>query len=145
VLQRFQTALNQGDPDTAMQLVSEDIRFVGGVSCMPQAPCIGADSFRQRVLLSIANQVQTVTLGDILESGTTARMSVMVTSPGRASIGVDRTFSEVSAEVVDGTITSLATYPDSDDAQTLWWLDHRPDSYQNAQQGLPSVGLRPAP
>lgn len=137
VLQHFQDARNQGDVDGAMQLVSDEISFVGGASCTPQDPCVGADSFRQRVEQSIADQVHSITLGDALVSGTTVGTSVLATSPGRAALGLDRTLSEVTAEVVDGKIVSIVAYPDSDDAQTLWWLDHRPDP--TAGQGAPTL------
>ena len=50
----------------------------------------------------------------------------MTTARTRIAIGVERTLSEITAEVVDGKLVSLRTYADYDDSQTLWWLDHKP-------------------
>lgn len=51
---------------------------------------------------------------------------MLTTSPQRSAIGVDRTFSEVTADVGDGKIFKLRSDPDRYDLQTLWWFDHRP-------------------
>jgi hypothetical protein len=128
VLQRFQDARNQGDVDGAMQLVSDEVRYSGGSACPPQDPCIGADTFRRAVERSIANQVHSTTAGAAQVAGTTVHLSLLASSPGRAAIGVDRTLSDVTAEVVDGRIVSFGSDPDGDDPQTRWWLDHRPSA-----------------
>jgi hypothetical protein len=108
------------------QTVFSDIRHIEGFTCTPDDPCVGTDSFRRALELSISNQVRSTTLGTPTVAGTTVRVTMLATSPGRNAVGVDRTLSEVTADVVDGKIVSFRSDPDVDDPQTLWWLDHRP-------------------
>ena len=58
-------------------------------------------------------------------SGPTVRVRLLSVSPGRSDIGVERTFSDVTMELVDGHIISWRSMSDSADAETAWWLDHR--------------------
>lgn len=142
VLQRFQDAADHGDVDAAMQLVSNDIRYVGGAACTEQYPCLGARTFRRVLELSIANQVRTTTVGAAKISGTTVRVRTLTASPGRSAIGVDRTLAEVTAEVADGILVSFRSEPDRDDAQTLWWLDHQSALHRESSSSRPAVGSR---
>jgi len=65
-------------------------------------------------------------------SGATVNAQILSTSPARAAIGVDRTLSDVTAEVVGGQIVELDIYPDVYDEQKVWWLDHRPSGEPSA-------------
>lgn len=132
VLQRFPQARNQGDVDAAMQLVSDDIRFTADSACTVQVACVAASTFRGELEQSIGHHVQTLIVSAAQGSGTAVRVSILLTSPGRTAIGVDRTLADVSAAVATGRIVSFRSDPDSDDAQTRWWLDHKPASHSTA-------------
>jgi hypothetical protein len=124
VLQQFQDTLNRGDVDGAMRVVDNDIRFTGVPDCPQRDPCVGADAFRSEFNTFASGEVHHTPVGTDLVSGTTVRMNVLTTSPGRTAIGVDRTLSQVTADVVHGKIVSYRAEPDRHDAQTLWWLNH---------------------
>ncbi len=126
VFQSFQDARNQGDVEGAMKLVANDMTYVGGHVCTHVDPCVGGDTFRREVELSVSNRVQSATLGDPSVSGATVHVTLMSTSPDRMAIGVERTLSEVTAEALDGKLVSFRSDADGDDLQTLWWLDRRP-------------------
>jgi hypothetical protein len=134
VLQRFQDARNQGDVDGAMQLVTDDVRYIGGSTCSSQDPCVGAGTFRRAVELSIADQVHSTTLGAALVADTTVRVSLLTTSPGRTAIGVDRTLSEVTADVVDGRIVSFPQRPGQ--RRPTDALVARPPAFEATRAGL---------
>jgi len=138
VLQRFQDAVNDGDVDAAMRLVSPDIAYAGDSACPDQDPCVGTRTFRRALEVSIANQVHTTMVGRAQVAGTTVRVSTLTTSPGRTAIGVDHTSAEVTASVVDGTILSFRSEPDRDDAQTLWWLDHNSAAHGRSLSAPPA-------
>ena len=122
VLQRFQDARNLGDVDGAMALVAPDLSYSGG----PASPCIGTAALRRDVQLFIADQVYSSSIVSPDVSGTTVHARLASQSPSRSAIGLERTLSDLTAEVRDGQISSWRSGDDATDPQTAWWLDHQP-------------------
>jgi hypothetical protein len=124
---QFQDARNGGELEAAMAVVASDVQYVDdGPVCSSASPCGGNQAFRRDVQLSISDHVFTSVVGSVEVSGPTLQVRLLSVSPGRADIGVERTFSEVTMELVDGQITSWRSMSDLADPQTVWWLDHRP-------------------
>lgn len=126
VLQRFQDARNLGDVDGAMALVAPDLSYSGGPACPPASPCIGTAALRRDVQLFIADQVYSSSIVSPDVSGTTVHARLASQSPSRSAIGLERTLSDLTAEVRDGQISSWRSGDDATDPQTAWWLDHQP-------------------
>jgi hypothetical protein len=125
LFRHFQDARNRGDVEASMALVASDMQYVNeGPVCSPESPCGGYEAFRRNVQLSISDQVFTSVIGSVDVSGPMVQVRLLSTSPSRSAIGVERTLSDVTIEMVDGQITSWRSVSDTADPQTMWWLDH---------------------
>ena len=127
VVQRFQDARNRGDVDATMALVATDVSYVSGLACPPERPCIGTDAVRRDVQLFISDGAYSSDIGNSDVSGTIVQVQLGTESSVQSSVGVERTLSDVTAEVRDGQISSWQSVSDVTDPQTAWWLDHQPD------------------
>ena len=125
VVQRFQDASNQGDVDAAMALVAPDLSYIAGPACPAERPCIGTDAIRRDVQLFISDRAYSSSTGNRGVSGTTVRVQLGTERSVQQSIGVERTLSDVTAEVRDGQISSWRSVSDTTDPQTAWWLDQQ--------------------
>ncbi len=128
VFQRFQDARNQGDADEAMTLVAPNVSYSDGTTCTLEYPCIGTDVMRNDVEVFVSEDAHSSATGKSEMSGAVIRTQLACQSPGRASIGLERTLSDVTIEVRNGHIVSWRSVSVANDPQTDWWLHHRPAS-----------------
>jgi hypothetical protein len=59
-------------------------------------------------------------------AGAWVQVTALTWAPEFEVLGVDRTLAIITAEATDGTLTLYRTDPEQSDAQTVWWLRHRP-------------------
>jgi SnoaL-like domain len=133
VLQNFQDARNAGDLDGVMALVAPDASYVGGPACPPENPCVGIDAMRANVQRYIAGHEQATIVGTPQVSGSVVKARLESRNPDRLAIGVERTLSDVTAEVRDRQLVSWASTSDASDPQTAVWL-----AFQRGQQLQPT-------
>lgn len=126
VLQAHFEAFNRGDAAASSALMHDQIIYVAGPRCLPQAPCRGQAAAAQGFVNPSVAMKMRVTLGTTAERfGEAFRTRVEVTWPaleaGTAMPGVRRLVGHDMFKVVDGKVALKHFLPDATDAQTAYF------------------------
>ena len=111
VVQAFIDARNGGDIAAASPLMADTTASVGGPGCPVASPCVGAAAHQSELEGFAALHAQ-VTLVAPRVSGTTVEGRMEGRNDLTRAAGVDRTVSDLTADVQDGQITTWRVIPD---------------------------------
>lgn len=119
---RFSEALNSGDVDKLMAVLTADASVVGGPNCPPSAPCVGRELVRQNYaeyLTRVKHRSKVVS--EEFKSGSSAHR-VEVTNDSIRNRGTDRLIGRNEVSYRDGLIASMRFFPDMSDEETARYI-----------------------
>ena len=121
VYQRLVSALNHGDLEGALALVTDDAFLVGTFVCPPPDGCAGKAAVRRDFEAEIADRVQ-ITPASVQVSGDTIALRLEYRADSVRAAGAERIIILGTVELRGGQISRGVFQPDPTDAQTAAFL-----------------------
>jgi ketosteroid isomerase-like protein len=126
VVERFLTAAGAGDVAGALELLADDVSYVGArpSNCTPLAPCTGLTAVQRDLTRDRADRAAPTIVSEVRAAGpavsTVSTVSARLEERSwyRWAVGPDRTITVVTADVHDGKLTRYVGAPDLEDEQT---------------------------
>lgn len=110
-------AINRGDVNGALALMTEDVQLQGTPGCLA-APCRGKTAVRQDLEQDAAAHLQIQSLGSILVSGNTVKANTAHRADLLRGTGISRIIINETATFQGDKISRLVFEPESTDPQS---------------------------
>ncbi len=136
VVQRYQTALDNGDVDGALAVLTDDAVREDPGTC--SVPCVGKAAIRKSLESTVAGSRLSRIVGGYQVSGNIVTSRTEQRSAAISAAGVERVINIVTYEVRGDKISAVRVKRDTSDPQTAAFL-----KAQAAAQSLPTTGGGP--
>ena len=116
IYREFIAAVNRGDVDAAVALMTDDVQLQGTPGCL--APCLGIEAVRADLGQDAAGHLQIQLLGSVSVSGDTLKSNTAHRADILANFGLSRVIIDETITFEDGKISSVVFAPRVTDRQT---------------------------